>query len=70
MRKIGLVLSFFVAAIGLILAREVKVMPENPESLNSMMCSEGWRTTGYFTPIETDYSSGAMTEVEVRGAGR
>ncbi|MGH9818853.1 MAG: 3D domain-containing protein [Pyrinomonadaceae bacterium] len=32
-------------------------------------CSDGWRTTGYFTPIETDYNSGKMTEVEVGRLG-
>jgi len=32
--------------------------------------SEGWRITGYFTPIETDYDSGKKTEVDVVGVGK
>lgn len=33
-------------------------------------CSEGWRVTGYFTPIETDYDSAATVEVKVGNAGK
>ena len=33
-------------------------------------CSDGWRTTGYFTPIETDYASGSMTDVDIDGMGK
>src|SRR6476620_11433430 len=32
-------------------------------------CSDGWRITGYFTPIETDYASRTMVEVDVSGIG-
>jgi 3D (Asp-Asp-Asp) domain-containing protein len=67
MKRAGLVLLIAIALIGFMMAREVKVMPENLETMN---CSEGWRTTGYFTPIETDYNSGQMTEVDVRGVGK
>jgi 3D (Asp-Asp-Asp) domain-containing protein len=44
----------------------------NPQSSDppGYTCSDGWRTTGYFTPIETDYSSKAVREIEVRGAGK
>jgi len=33
-------------------------------------CSDGWRITGYFTPIEADFASGAMTEVDIEGVGK
>ena len=33
-------------------------------------CSDGWRITGYFTPIETDYTSPQTTEVDVVGVGK
>lgn len=33
-------------------------------------CSDGWRTTGYFTPIETDYETAPMTEVDVKDVGK
>ena len=31
-------------------------------------CSDGWRITGYYTPVETDFKDGDMREVEVYGA--
>jgi 3D (Asp-Asp-Asp) domain-containing protein len=34
------------------------------------VCSDGWRITGYFTPIETDYTSRTMVEVDVSGVGK
>jgi 3D (Asp-Asp-Asp) domain-containing protein len=39
----------------------------NAPAADSMHCSEGWRITGYFTPIEEDYTSKEMTEVDVGG---
>src|SRR4051812_36901679 len=36
----------------------------------SFTCSDGWRITGYFTPVETDYISTGMTDVDVRGVGK
>jgi 3D (Asp-Asp-Asp) domain-containing protein len=35
-----------------------------------MHCSEGWRITGYFTPVETDYMSEDKTEVDIVGVGK
>jgi len=32
-------------------------------------CSDGWRITGYYTPIETDFSSGESREIDIRGVG-
>ena len=32
-------------------------------------CSEGWRITGYFTPVETDYGSAEMREIEIKDGG-
>src|SRR5215467_4752778 len=43
---------------------------ENVPPADEMHCSEGWRITGYFTPIETDYNSGEMTEIEVGRLGK
>jgi 3D (Asp-Asp-Asp) domain-containing protein len=36
---------------------------------SSFVCSDGWRTTGYFTPVETEYSSSGSTQVDVKGVG-
>jgi 3D (Asp-Asp-Asp) domain-containing protein len=33
-------------------------------------CSDGWRITGYFTPLETDYASTETSEIDVVGAGK
>ena len=33
-------------------------------------CSDGWRITGYYTPIETDFNNGTTTEIEIRGVGK
>lgn len=32
-------------------------------------CSEGWRITGYFTPVETEYTSSDTSEIEIKGFG-
>ncbi|MGI8554897.1 MAG: 3D domain-containing protein [Pyrinomonadaceae bacterium] len=32
--------------------------------------SDGWRITGYFTPVETDYDSGETREVKIKNFGR
>lgn len=41
----------------------------NVPPADEMHCSEGWRITGYFTPIETDYMSEDKTEVDIEGFG-
>ncbi len=33
-------------------------------------CSDGWRITGYYTPIESDFTGGQMREVEISGVGK
>lgn len=33
-------------------------------------CSEGWRITGYYTPIETDFKGTDAREIEIRGVGK
>lgn len=37
---------------------------------NGFEASDGWRITGYFTPVETDYDSGQTREIEIKGVGR
>lgn len=34
------------------------------------ICSDGWKITGYFTPIETDYTSKETIEVDIEDAGK
>ena len=38
-----------------------------PSTVAGMDCSDGWRITGYYTPIETDYTTPETREIEVRG---
>jgi 3D (Asp-Asp-Asp) domain-containing protein len=38
--------------------------------LPAMSCSDGWRITGYYTPIETDFTGTEVREIDVRGLGR
>jgi len=32
-------------------------------------CSDGWRITGYYTPVETDFTGSDTRQIEVRGVG-
>jgi 3D (Asp-Asp-Asp) domain-containing protein len=32
-------------------------------------CSDGWRITGYYTPIESDFTGDGTREIEIRGFG-
>lgn len=36
----------------------------------SFSCSDGWRITGYYTPVETDFASTETHEIEILGSGR
>ncbi len=42
----------------------------NKNALADYECSGDWRITGYFTPIETDYSSAETREIEISGGGK
>jgi 3D (Asp-Asp-Asp) domain-containing protein len=55
-------------AIGEVLSRSNA--EQNGPLADATHCSEGWRITGYFTPIEMDYDSGQMTEIEVGRWGK
>lgn len=33
-------------------------------------CSDGWRITGYYTPVEDDFKSGETREIEIAGVGK
>jgi 3D (Asp-Asp-Asp) domain-containing protein len=66
---------FFIISFIFTVGSGVKIMERSKAKANvppadEMHCSEGWRITGYFTPVETDYSSGETTEVEINGVGK
>ncbi len=49
------------------------MMPINSEKTDNFAdydCSDGWRITGYFTPIETDYDSTETREIEIKNVGK
>ncbi|MGI8786262.1 MAG: 3D domain-containing protein [Pyrinomonadaceae bacterium] len=43
---------------------------KNKNEFAGYECSEGWRVTGYFTPIETDYDSADVREIEIKNVGK
>ncbi len=46
------------------------IMKYNQTVTTGFECSDGWRITGYFTPIETDYGSAETREIEIAGVGK
>ncbi|MEP6947317.1 MAG: 3D domain-containing protein [Acidobacteriota bacterium] len=45
--------------------------PDRPSETAASVsdCSDGWRITGYYTPVETDFIGDATREIEIRGVG-
>lgn len=44
--------------------------PSTNTSAGSLNCSDGWRITGYYTPVETDFASTETREIEIRDVGK
>ena len=71
-------ISFSFAAFVIIAGRESIVSAptstgnDTPSSASGIQpnCSDGWRITGYYTPIETDFTTLATREVEIQGFGK
>lgn len=81
MKKFVLVFVIAIFSTGLIFFRETKIFSaanpkaatnfeSNENEFNGSDCSVGWRITGYFTPIETDYNSADEREIEIKGVGK
>ncbi len=82
MKKLFLVFAFSAALLSLVFFRETRtfsksnqanVMKSEPVKENNFVgyeCSGGWRVTGYFTPIETDYDSTGTHEIEIKNVGK
>jgi 3D (Asp-Asp-Asp) domain-containing protein len=60
--------SAFLLAVLLLFANNSFSMKTNDPP--GFSCSDGWKITGYFTPIETDYTSKETTEVDIKGVGK
>jgi 3D (Asp-Asp-Asp) domain-containing protein len=73
MKKFDSLAVLFIVALGLIgifaMSKKSKAKMEVPPA-DTMHCSEGWRITGYFTPIETDYTSVETIEIDILGVGK
>ncbi|HEY0429267.1 MAG TPA: 3D domain-containing protein [Pyrinomonadaceae bacterium] len=79
MKKLIFTLGFIWASSILLFLAETKIYSFNSAEENSPMienqaegyeCSDGWRITGYFTPIEADYDSAETREIEISGVGK
>ena len=66
MKILGLFLFLAAAAISLVCYGSQETARDKAIS-GSQQCSEGWKITGYFTPVEADYPKDETKEVTVRG---
>ena len=78
MRKLYLLVMLAIFATGLFISHSyiVTAGENRPAVIDGQTlpgpanCSDGWRITGYFTPVEGDYTSTEMTEINVGRAGK
>jgi 3D (Asp-Asp-Asp) domain-containing protein len=61
--------TLFVLILGLGILRSKAIAGDAVAQDGDPTCSDGWRITGYFTPIETDYSSAPTREIEIKNVG-
>lgn len=62
---------FFVLAAGIYFLNMPRSQAEEKvETTSAMQCSDGWRITGYYTPVETDFTSTDTREIDIRGLGK
>lgn len=64
-----MILSIVLAISVLLSGILVMTFDRQAENFKDFECSDGWRVTGYFTPIENDYDSTQMREVEIKDVG-
>jgi hypothetical protein len=63
-------LVVLLAIVGLVLTAFMSEKRSAVKSAANFSCSDGWRITGYYTPVETDFASTETREVEIHGPGR
>jgi 3D (Asp-Asp-Asp) domain-containing protein len=63
-------LVVLLAIVGLVLTAFMSEKRSAVKSAANFNCSDGWRITGYYTPVETDFASTETREVEIHGPGR
>ena len=78
MKKIILLAAFSIGG-GIIFGKNIYLSPVNNQdavmkqktkTFKKSNCSDGWRITGYFTPIENDYDSAETREIEIKNVGK
>jgi 3D (Asp-Asp-Asp) domain-containing protein len=69
MRFIFVLLSAFIFLLSMI-SLTLKAKPSEEQNETTPNCSDGWRITGYYTPIETDFTTTEIREIEIRGIGK
>ena len=63
-------LVVLLAVAGLVLTAFMSERRSAVTSAAAFNCSDGWRITGYYTPVETDFTSTETRDIEIRGPGR
>lgn len=69
---------FVIIIFGLMIFSDAKLFPASDQIMTDKKntkfagykCSDSWRITGYFTPIETEYDSNETREIEIRNVGK
>lgn len=69
MKAAVLLVIFLLLGFGIV-ALTGRDFPTVNASATNFSCSDGWRITGYYTPIETDYTSTETREIDVYGPNR
>ncbi|MEP6925869.1 MAG: hypothetical protein ABI954_15485 [Pyrinomonadaceae bacterium] len=62
-----LVLFLFLSATIFMFLNKAQTAAHPAFSSISRQCSDGWKITGYFTPVEADYATDETTEITVPG---
>ena len=67
--KIIVILLFVTSFLAFVFA--IRNVHANPSVRTAKPdCSDGWRITGYYTPIETDFTTSETREIDIRGVGK
>jgi 3D (Asp-Asp-Asp) domain-containing protein len=69
--KPAVLLFLTLVSIGLVISKTTKTAEgSSTPTLSVLNCSDGWRITGYYTPVETDFTSKKTHEIDIRGFGK
>jgi 3D (Asp-Asp-Asp) domain-containing protein len=64
------VISLVVVLFSLLFGLAMKFDRRDSVTKTTMSCSDGWRITGYYTPLETDFTSTDTREIDIQGVGK